>query len=211
MILDDLWIREHFDGANTAALCREYNSVHGTSLSKDRFNWYCKTHLGLVSRGRKYTDEEKAWLKENYPTLGGAETARQFTKRFGRNVSHQTIKTYCSRWLKTNVSDEWRRQYQESRSVPIGTLTVNSRGDAIIKTEKGWIKATHANVDVPKGMVAFNLDGNILDNSAENIGVTTQSKFRTLRNYGMWSNEREITRTGLLVLDLKELIETGDE
>ena len=210
-MIDYEWIREHGDGTNNAALCREYNAAHGTEIDHRLFNYHCK-RAGIRSRGRKYAEEEKTWLKENYPQLGQKETARRFAELFGRDVSPKTITKYCNVWLGCGGVTEQRRneRYDAMRS-EIGTLTVNCRGEARIKTEHGWIKATHSQVDVPKGMIAFNLDGDIYNNAPENIGITTNGKFRTLRNNGFWSKDREITKTGLLWCDLNELVQSQKE
>ena len=157
--------------------------------------------------GRYYTDEQKEWLREYYPKYGSKETSRMFEEEFGKYVKPQTLKRYCRVWLGCSVLREV--QYG-SMTAPIGTISENCRGEVKVKTENGWIKATHLNVDVPKGMVAFNLDGNKYDNSAENIAITTNSKFRTLRNNNMWSIDRELTKTGLLWCDLNELLR-GDK
>ena len=153
---------------------------------------------------RFYTQEQKEWLRENYPKLGSKETSRLLFELYGRKVNPTAIKKYCRNRLGCSVSKEVR--YGGFTS-PIGTVSENCRGEVKVKTEKGWIKATHSMVEVPKGMVAFNLDGNKYDNSPENIGITTNSKFRTLRNNGFWSNDRELTKTGLLWCDLNELLE----
>lgn len=204
--IDYNWIKSNFDGINNAALCRKYNAAHGTCIDSKLFNWYCK-QIGCVSRGRKYTNAEKSWIKDNYPVLGQNETAIQFEQIFGRHIDPKTICKYYNKWLDGHgVSESRRKQRYDNMSSDIGTLSVNCRGEAKIKTEHGWVKATHVYVNVPKGMVAFNLDGNIYDNSPENIGITTNSKFRSLRNSGLWTQDRELTRTGLMCIDLERLL-----
>ena len=204
--MDYNWIISNFDGINNAELCRRYNLEHGTNIDHKLFNWYCKK-VGCVSRGRKYTDEEKSWIKENYPLLGQNETSVRFEEKFGRKVSPKTICKYYNKWLNgSGVSEERRKARYNSVSSPIGTLSVNCRGEAKVKTENGWIKATHLNINLPKGMIAFNLDKNIYDNSIENIGITTNSKFRALRNSNLWTEDRELTKIGLMCIELERLI-----
>lgn len=210
MKIDYAWIKEHFDGVNNAGLCREYNSAHDTDIDPRLFNWHCKK-VGCFSRGRKYTEAEKAWIKENYPLLGQSETARRFAEMFGRTVSPNTICKYYNKWLGGDgVSETRRKERYESVSAAEGTLSVNCRGEAKIKLNGKWVKATHSQVPVPKGMVAFNLDKDIYNNSPENIGITTNSKFRTLRNNGMWSENRELTKAGLMCTDLEYLLKEGE-
>ena len=157
--------------------------------------------------GRYYTGEQKEWLAAHYPKLGSKETSRLFEQEFGKAVKPATLKRYCRVWLGCKVPKEV--QYRATTH-PIGTIAENCRGEVKIKTEKGWIKATHSEVDVPKGMIAFNLDGDKYNNSPENIGITTNSKWRTLRNNGFWSRDRELTKAGLLWCDLKEALEVSE-
>lgn len=206
IFLDDAWILEHWTGSEVAALCREYNAAHGTDLDKGGFNFYIKRWLGLSSRGRKFEQQEKEWLKANYPTLGSKRTAEEFLRRFGREISPKTLKSYCRRCLGCSVSKEVK--YQD-RTAEVGTISKNCRNEVKVKTEDGWKKAKHLAVDVPKGMIAFNLDKDIYNNSPENIGITTNSVFRSLRNYGFWSDQREITKAGLLCCELEKLTKKG--
>lgn len=154
----------------------------------------------------RFTEEQKEFLRETYPESGGRETHKQFQERFGVEIDFETLKAYCRRKLGLRVSAEFKRKDYDSRAMPIGTVRVNCRGEAKMKVAAGkWVKATHCAVDVPEGYIAFNLDKDILNNAPENIGITTNSKFRTLRNYGMWSENAEITKTGLIWCDLNEL------
>ena len=153
-----------------------------------------------------FTEEQKQFLREMYPIYGGRITHKEFLEQFHVDIGYETLKSYCRRWLNLNVSKEFRRKDYDSRAMPIGSVRVNCRGEAKLKVAPGkWIKATHGAVDVPKGYIAFNLDKDVLNNNPNNIGITTNSKFRTLRNYGMWSESAEITKTGLIWCDLKEL------
>lgn len=202
VFLDDRWIEGHWNGSEVAALCRDYNAAHGTEYDRCWFNYYVKRWLNLKTRGRKYTAAEREWLSVNYPDLGAAECAKEFCLKFGRQIKPDTLRRYCSQHL--GVKRDMDKRYQGSA---IGTLSVNCRGEAKIKTENGWVKATHCYVDVPNGAVAFNLDRDIYNNAPENIGITTNSNFRKMRNYGFWSQDREITKTGLLCCELETLIQ----
>lgn len=153
-----------------------------------------------------FTEEQKQFLRETYPSSGGRITHRKFVELFHVEIGYEAMKRYCRHYLGLHVTDEFKKQDYESRAMPIGTVRVNCRGEAKLKIAPGkWIKATHGSVHVPEGCIAFNLDKNILNNEPSNIGITTNSKFRTLRNCGMWSENPEITKTGLIWCDLKEI------
>lgn len=199
------FLKENWQGSY-AELCRLYNSAYGTSYTRERIMQVCK-EIGLQCESRFYTDEQKRWLKSNYPILGEKETAKQFEQIFHKSVSPKTLSRYCNRRCGCNgVSQERRKKRYDAMSSPVGTISVNARGEAKVKTPQGWIKATHENVNVPDGMIAFNLDGNILNNSAENIGITTNRRFRILRNFGMWSKNKDITKTGLVWVELYDIL-----
>ena len=155
-----------------------------------------------------FTEEQKQFLRETYPSQGGRATHAQFIERFSVDIDYETLKAYCRRWLGLHVSEEFIRNDYDSRAMPIGTTRVNCRGEAKTKVAPGkWVKSTHVAVDIPDGCIAFNLDRNILNNNPDNIGITTNSKFRTLRNCGMWSENPQITKAGLIWCDLKEVYE----
>lgn len=198
----DAWIKANYDGEHMTELCRRYNRTFETDINRTTFRFHMKS-MGLVSEGRYYTDTQRDFLKKTYPAFGAKRTAELFENRFGKKVDPASLKAYCRRRLNVSVPREVR---YGSLTSPIGTVSENCRGEVMIKTENGWIKATHSQVDVPAGMVAFNLDGDRFNNSPENIGITTNSKFRTLRNNGFWSEDRELTKTGLIWCDLNELL-----
>lgn len=201
---DDKWILQNESGMSAKKLFDAYKTEHDAPMCYHTFKRHLYELTGREPSGKHFTEKEKQFLRETYPRVGSKETARLFNEKFGRRASVPNIKSYCRRGLKLSVSKEV--QYR-NMTAPIGTVSENCRGEVKVKTEYGWIKATHSKVDVPKGMIAFNLDRDKYNNEPENIGVTTNSKFRFLRNNGFWSEEREITKTGLLLCDLHELME----
>ena len=205
---DDKWIIEHEAGMSARKLFDEYKIDHEAAMCYHTFARHLREITGRDVSGKHYTDTEKQFLRVTYPVHGSRKTAEMFKEEFGRNVSADSLKTYCRRSLGLSVPKKVRYQ---NVSAPIGTISENCRGEVKVKTENGWIKATHSKVDVPKGMIAFNLDRDKYNNEPENIGITTNSKFRFLRNHGFWSEEREITKTGLLLCDLHELMELENE
>ena len=74
----------------------------------------------------RYTEQEKEWLKENYPKLGEKETARQFNELFNHSQKAHSLGTYCSGCLGVSVSAEVR-SINSSRNHNHGYLNVNGK------------------------------------------------------------------------------------
>lgn len=201
---DDKWILANERGLSARKLYDEYKLRYDAPMCYHTFKRHLYELTGRTPSGKHFSDEEKRFLCETYPHVGSKETTRLFNEKFNRCLKPSNIKSYCRRGLGLRVPKNV--QYR-SITAPIGTISENCRGEVKVKTEDGWIKATHSKVNVPKGMIAFNLDRDKYNNDPENIGITTNSKFRFLRNNGFWSEEREITKTGLLLCDLHELME----
>lgn len=163
-----------------------------------------------VNGRRYYEPEEKQWLIENYPVLGRNQATQQFNELFNHNKTPKTIEKYCHRRLGIRVSEERRSERYNAITSDIGTVSKNCRGEWKIKTDKGWIPATHSIADVPKGYVAIHLDGNKDNNSPENIAVVKNGIQTIAINAGLYSEDPEITRTGLVWAELYKLIKKFD-
>ena len=156
-----------------------------------------------VNGRRYYEQEEKDWLIENYPKLGVKETTRQFNERFNHNKNAKTLQKYCCHRLGLKVPKEVTLAL---KSAPIGYSFRNCRGEWKVKTEDGWIPLAHLYQNVPKGYIAFHLDGNNDNNSPDNIVVIPNGLQTTARNYNMLSEDPTITRTALTWCELYKML-----
>jgi len=156
-----------------------------------------------VNGRRYYEQEEKDWLIENYPKLGVKETTRQFNELFNHNKNEIAIKRYCAYRLGLRVS---REVTIALKSAPIGYKYRDCRGVWKIKTEDGWIPLAHLYQNVPKGYIAFHLDGNQDNNEPDNIIVIPNGLQTTARNYDMVSENPIITKTALTWCELYKLL-----
>lgn len=152
-----------------------------------------------VNGRRYYEQEEKDWLRENYPKLGLKETTRQFNERFNHNKNEVAIKGYCNHHLKISVPKEVTITLKSS---PVGYVFKNCRGEYKIKTKEGWKPLTHTYEEVPNGYIAFHLDGNKENNSPDNIAIIKNGVQTTLRNFDMLSENADITRVGITWCEL---------
>ena len=209
------WLRENFPNLGIRRTTQTFNELFNHNQNEKAIGRYCNTVLGVFVRrevslenmsrnhnhsclnvnGRRFYEmEEIEWLKENYPKLGARETCRQFNERFDHDKKPKSLSQYCRHYLGLNISKE---KWLELKSVPVGYKYKNKRGDWYIKTEQGWSLLTHTVKEVPKGHIAYFLDGNHDNVSPENIAVIRNGIHTIAQNYGLVSEDPTITSVGL--------------
>ena len=209
------WLRTHYASLGMKEAARQFNEIFNHSQKAKSLSVYCNRSLGLkvdaditshlrsinhnhstrnVTGRRFYEENEKEWLRENYPKLGVKETTRQFNALFDHNKNERAIKKYCRHRLGLNVPKE---KTIELKSVPIGYKYRNCRGEWRIKTDQGWKRLSHTIVDVPKGCIAYHLDGNRENDAPENLRVIKNGIQTIARNCEVLSEDPTITSVGL--------------
>lgn len=209
------WLKENFPNLGIRTTTRMFNEIFNHTQNEKAISRYCNNVLGVYVRpevthelrsrnhnhsclnvtGRRfYEADEIQWLKENYSKLGARETCRQFNKLFDRDKNFKSLSTYCKRSLGLSISKE---KWLELKSAPIGYKYKSVRGDWYIKTEQGWELLTHTIKKVPKGHIAFHLDGNFDNNAPENIAVIRNGIHTIARNCNVLSEDPTITSVGL--------------
>lgn len=205
---DDEWIIERWDSVrNWLTLRNEYNKAHGTNIGYNTFKRHCN---GFLFLDYHYTNEQEEWLIENYPKYGRKKTAELFEKKFGEKRSPQAIKTRCGRFLGLTVTEERMREvYTENglaNAYEIGRVSKQDR-DMWIKTEDGWVKLKKVVYgDVPDGYVIVHLDGDRTNCEKENLYAIPRSITGKMSGYKFWSENRDITKTGILVCQLEDAL-----
>lgn len=198
----DEWIKNHWDGQHYSALCKEHNQAFGTSIPRANFQYHCKC-LGLESKGRYFTEEEKKWLRSYYPDHGEKKTVEMFYRLFGKKMGVKTLRRYCNVWLGLKTTDECKYGHRRAK---IGDTLINCRGEVKIKTENGWVGYANQIMKPPKGSVVIHLDRDKTNNKPENLAVAKNGYMALMRNYDLWSENAEITRTSIKWCELYELI-----
>lgn len=166
--------------------------------------------LGMT---RCFTKEQDDWLRYNYPNLGAEEATKQFCKifRFGR--SKHVIVCRASK-LGLKVREEVSKKARSDAnplSLPIGAIVVrtNSQGNKTVwvKTENGWARQTHVVIgDIPKGKIVVHYDGDFTNNAPDNLCVITKSVNARMTVNKFWSEDPDITKSGILCCELEELL-----
>lgn len=213
------WLKNNYPKLGMKETTKQFNDIFSHSMKPTTISQYCRKSLGITSDKettkallsanhninshrngkRNYTQTEKDWLVENYPRLGQEETVRQFNKIFNHKKDKKTLQRYCSHHLKVHVLKEVTMSL---KSVPIGYKYKNCRGEWKIKTKEGWKPLSHMYEEVPKGYIAFHLDGNLDNNSPDNIVIIKNGVQTTLRNFNMLSENANITRVGITWCEL---------
>ena len=209
------WLKENYPKLGGRETTRQFNERFNHEQKERSLATYCNSCLGIsvnaevtsmltsrnqnhehlnVNGRRFYEPEEIEWLKENYEKLGAKETCRRFNELFDRDKTPKSLSMYCRNTLGLSISkDKWL----EFKSVPVGYKYKNKRGDWYIKTENGWELLTHTIKEVPKGHIAFFLDGNHDNTSPDNIAVIRNGIHTIAQNYRLVSENPTITSVGL--------------
>lgn len=221
------WIREHKgDFRSWSEMCKEYNRIFGTDIERVRFKIHCNK-LGLRLDNYFYTEEEKNWLKENYPVLGAKKTAEEFNKKFQKNKNEQTLREEC--WgLGLKLNKETFKKYREkttkamvehtknARASEVGTIGLPNRDYSFIKTENGWesigryLYKKHIG-EIPEGYQIIFLDGNKENLEISNLAAVPKSYQALMNTYKLRSEFAEITRTGIMLCELHEALRKSEE
>ena len=207
---DDKWIIAQWEAfKNWKKLCNEYNKVHGTAICYSTFKSHCNRVLDL---NVQYTKEQIEWLKANYPRLGQAETTRQFNIKFQENKSRGAIKKKCNYELGLHVTEErLKRRATENtgRFHEVGTIRPGANKELYIKMKDGWKPLKYMNHEKIMGKNLVYLDGNKNNVSDDNLMyITREVSARMIKNK-FWSEDPEITRTGIICCELEQALKDG--
>ncbi len=206
IIYDDDWIIANWQAIrNWKQLQEAYNSSHSSRIGYATFKAHCNMKLGL---NFMYTQEQEEWLKENFPKLGRIATTQQFNKRFGTSKTVQAIKVHCV-CMGLRVTNDRRSMTaieNTGRYHPVGTIVLGSHDEPYVKTDEGWKRLKEIVCHRGKGKVVIHLDGNPANCDPDNLMAVTRAVLIKMSKNRFWSEEKEITRTGVCWCELSEAI-----
>lgn len=202
---DDKWILERWEVThNWLTLCNEYNKAHGTDIGYNAF----KSHCNRMGLNYRYTEEQNEFLKQTYPHKGRVVTAELFNKTFGTHKTPIAIQKHCHKNLGLLVTQERNAQKaieNTGRFHEVGTVKKMGNHGLCIKTSAGWERiADNVIGKAPKGHRIVHLDGDISNNTKENLMHMSFAHCALMTRYGFWSNTPLITQTGAVWCDLYE-------
>lgn len=209
---DNEWILSRWkDRMNWNKLCIEYNEAHGTSIKYNTFKSHCNREMAL---NYHYSEEQKAWLRENYPSLGRIKGAKLFNEVFNENKSPEAVRL-ASEKLGLRVSADRKKVIpieNTGRFHAIGVVVPKTHGEPYVKTAEGWVRLKDLSYgSKPKGHVIVHLDGNVKNFNKENLDAVPRSVTARMTKNRFWSSEPEITRTGIACCKLEEILNDSIE
>lgn len=208
---DEEWIIAHWKSfRNWRKLCDEYNKVHGTDINYNTFKSYCNRCLNLNFH---YSDEQLEWLKENYPKLGRVKATKAFNELFNESRTTSAIRKRCIEMNLKVTCDRLRDRAIENtgRYKEVGELGTGGNGDPYIKTDEGWIPVKYAVAGKQEGKILVHLDGNKHNNSKENLAFITRKVSARMIKNKFWSENPEITKTGIICCELEQSLKEKEK
>ena len=182
-----------------------------------------------------YTPKEIRFLEKKVIGRSYAELTELFNERFGLSVTVSQLGGTLKRYNLTNGRDgrfrlgqipfnkgrkgirlsrrtEFKRGQMPWNHKPVGTKRVNGEGYLEIKIAepKTW-KAMHvliwekANGPVPKRHAIIFADGNKSNIALKNLLMVSRSELAVMNHCGLISANRDLTKVGKTVADLKIL------
>lgn len=153
-----------------------------------------------------YTEEEKAWLRENAPRRSYGELARMLTDFSGRVVRAETLCEYCRTKLGIDKAEDFgfKRGGTPHNVASLGTEVVQKGRTVLVKVgnsgdrKRDWIAKTKLVFgDVPNGHIIIFLDGNPLNVVPENMVCVPQKVHARLAKNRWFFREPELTRAAI--------------
>jgi len=206
---DEEWIERNWEEEkNWNRLTDRYNRELGKNVSYAAFKSYCNRHLGL---NFKYTEEQKEWLKTNFPAIGKNEIGKRFNERFGAQRTGTAVYVECKKLgLKVNEErrTEWRQRIAGVRKQEVGTVMPREHGKLYIKTESGWKRCDELVIGRKRGKIIVHLDGDQKNLNRGNLIHIDRKISAIMTAERFWSNDSEVTKSGIewsrLKIALKE-------
>lgn len=209
---NDEWIAENWRRfRNWNRMCDEYNQAHDTAFSYNTFKSHCNRELGL---NYHYSEEQKSWLKENFPRLGRVKCTKAFNEVFKENRTVNAIKIVCI-GMGLHVTEERRSEVpieNSNRFYDVGTIVAKQHGEPYVKTENGWVRLKDLVYgEKPQGRIIAHLDRDVGNCSKDNLIAITRSTSVRMAKNRFWSEDPVITKTGIMCCELEELLSVHQE
>lgn len=219
----DDWLRENVLKCDSYKdLTALYNKTFGTNVSLSGIKARCRNTLRIQkvrTNYRHFTQEQLKFLAEHYENMGNRELLELFNSTFHENRTQRSIKNFGMRYgLKVDetVRQKNRRAWldkEEShrKTRKPGEMRIEC-GRPVMKDKKGnWKSAARVvwekeHGPVPEGYVVTVLDGDAFNISQDNLACIPLKYLGLLSKHDLRSDISEITKTGIMICDLMELM-----
>ena len=156
---------------------------------------------------RRYTQEEKQWLKENIGKEPYAETVKKFNAMFSRGISLNGVRGISDIHALPKYNPPLPKGAEKTRADGYVHVKVCSKRDGGKKTDN-W-KRKHrliyeqANGKIPDGYVIIFLDGNKQNITLDNLMPASQAEFAYMNRNGLFSSDQNVTMLGLAAAKMR--------
>lgn len=207
-IYNDEWIKQNYPGKCTNEFYRRYVEETGHEVSKGTLRSHIRRDLDLKTKYH-YTDEELAFVKENYVSLGGKACAEALGIPLSRVYGIAEVRL----GIRMPKEDFKRHVNVFKNKYHVGTIK-KKRGDSnySIKAEDGWhelgryVWEKHYG-EIPKGYYVVFLNRDTSDARIENLALVPKGVVGAMNVNNMWHDDADLTKAHLMVLLLERALE----
>lgn len=159
----------------------------------------------------RWTAEEDNWLIANHPHLGHELGYPAFCEVFGERHPLSSYRTRTKELHLHVTPERWRSACKNNGNrdnVPVGTLKVRGRGQVWVKVADGtagWMPLAQAIMRPRPGEIVVHLDGDKENNDPDNLMAVSRSVLARMSRQHFWSEDPNITKTGILCCELELL------
>jgi hypothetical protein len=195
------FLEKNIVGRSYAEMTNLFNRRFKTHFETEQVRSCCKYRKIYNGRTRKIvTPAQKKWLRENVPGKSFIIITDLFNSRFDTDFTPLQIRGFCNK----QVIMAGKRFYRE---LPVGAERVwKSRKKVFVKMPDGsWLLKHYAvwekaHGKIPTGHKVIFLDRNTSNFVLKNLELVTNSEVIHLQNSGFWCNDREVSRTALVIV-----------
>lgn len=170
---------------------------------------------------RHVTTEQVEWLKDIYPKTGVKNAAKLWNDKFNDSLTATCIKQIAKRIGNVTVNPEIATANKlraahgpnSKRAIRKAGETRMECGRLVMKSEDGEWKSAGRCVwemehgKIPKGYALIALDGDTSNIRLDNLEIVPWRYLGLLSMNNFFSNDPEITKTGVVWCDLKTVLE----
>jgi hypothetical protein len=217
---EQMWLRENFSHYEThKELTDSLNTRFGNARTVESVQQKSRA-LGLKRAPSpiKWSDEEEAWLTENFGKVNSRKLHMMFVERF-RDISYYAFRSHVYIAKGMRVGNAFRATGFENKRLPIGAErkrngytfmkvddVVGTRGSHDAERHnwkfKHVIEWERHNGLLPKGYQVVFLNGNKEDFSKENLAAIPKKYMRMMNANGWLSGNELIAKIGIQICEI---------
>ena len=212
---EEKYLLENIEGKSSSEIINTINTKFNKIITTTQLDtWKYRNKIKSNVSNALFNDIEKEYLMNNMLNKTSIELSELFNNKFNRSVTPKQI----MRWKQNNrirseVNTKFKSGKEHLNYKPIGSeTTVNINGKKItfvkIREPNIWERKQRylyeKNIGkIPKGDRIIFLDGNTNNVNLNNLSLVSKKEQQTMCLFSLYFNDKELTKTGLLVAKLK--------